>query len=391
MVIYLIRQERKSLYRYLIIGMLLMIITLGKSGTVSYAAKVKLSSKKLSLVQYDTHRLTLKNKPKGKITWTSSNKKVAKVSKKGLVSAVGAGKCKITATINKKTYKCTVKVAALKLSESELTLVRHRQKRITLNTENTKVTPTWTSSDPKVATVSSKGLITGLSKGSCEITAAYKKTRLSVVVNVVSLSAEQLWNMYPLEDSGESSQSKTKKVLLAGSSSLDYWDTAVKAFEPYETINTAIGGTTVEVWLNIYQRMICDYKPDVVIIYVGANDIANGGRITPQQNADNTIRLLKLIKSSLKKTPIYYVSIVPNWSRKNAWNDITESNALVKSYCDNAKYVNYIDIVQYFLTADGTPNRELFLDDQVHPNTKGYAIWKKRVANVVKKKLKSMK
>lgn len=391
----MIFQERKATYRNLIIGAVLLLLTLGWSGTAAQAAaakKVKLSDKKLTLVQYDTYRLTLKNKPKGRITWTSTNKQVAKVSRKGLVTAVGAGKCRIKATIKGKTYKCTVKVAALTLSDSELTLVPHRQKRITLNTTNKNVVPTWTSSDPKVATVTIKGLITSVGKGSCVITAAYKTTQLNVKVTVEPMSAERLQKMYPVaENDDDNNRPKTKRVVLAGSSSLDFWDGAVKAIEPYETINTAIGGTTVIHWLNNYQRMICDYKPNAVVIYVGANDIANGGRITPQQNAANTIQLLKLVKASLKKTPIYYVSIVPNWARKNAWEDIAVSNALVKSYCDNAKYVNYIDLVPYFLTADGTPNRDLFKADQVHPNEAGYAVWKKRVVKVVKKQLKKTK
>lgn len=386
--------ERKATYRNLIIGAVLLLLTLGWSGTAVHAAaakKVKLSDKKLTLVQYDTYRLTLKNKPKGRIAWTSTNKQVAKVSRKGLVTAVGAGKCRIKATIKGKTYKCTVKVTALTLSDSELTMVPHRQKRITLNTTNQKVVPVWTSSDPKVATVTIKGLITSVGKGSCVITASYKTTQLNVKVTVEPMSAERLQKMYPVAENDDDNRLKTKKVVLAGSSTLDLWDGAVKVFEPYETINTAIGGTTVIHWLNNYQRMICDYKPDAVVIYVGANDIVDGGRITPQQNAANTIQLLKLVKASLKKTPIYYVSIVPCWLRKNAWEDIAVSNALVKSYCDNAKYVNYIDMATPFLASDGTPNKALFKADQLHPNEKGYALWKKRVAKVVKKQLKKMK
>lgn len=53
---------------------------------------------------------TLKLTGKGKITWKSSNKKIATVSKKGVVTAKKAGTATITATCNGKKATCKVKV-----------------------------------------------------------------------------------------------------------------------------------------------------------------------------------------------------------------------------------------------------------------------------------------
>lgn len=47
---------------------------------------------------------------KGNITWKSSKKKVATVSKKGVVKGKKKGTATITAKVNGKTYKCKVKV-----------------------------------------------------------------------------------------------------------------------------------------------------------------------------------------------------------------------------------------------------------------------------------------
>ena len=49
-----------------------------------------------------------------KVTWSSSNKKVAKVTKKGKVTSVANGKCKIFAKVGKKKYQCRVTVKGLK-------------------------------------------------------------------------------------------------------------------------------------------------------------------------------------------------------------------------------------------------------------------------------------
>ncbi len=76
------------------------------------AAKKKtpaISAKKKTVYYKSTATLKLKNY-KGKVKWTTSNKKIAKVSSKGVVTGVAPGKCTITATAGKKKYKCTVTV-----------------------------------------------------------------------------------------------------------------------------------------------------------------------------------------------------------------------------------------------------------------------------------------
>lgn len=50
------------------------------------------------------------NHTKAKVKWSSSNKKIAKVSKKGTVKAVKPGKCTIYAKVKGKKLKCKVEV-----------------------------------------------------------------------------------------------------------------------------------------------------------------------------------------------------------------------------------------------------------------------------------------
>ena len=71
--------------------------------------KPKLSLSKLTLTEGQHKRLTVKHK-KGKVKWSSSNKKVASVSKSGLIKAKKEGKTTITAKVGKKRLKCKVKV-----------------------------------------------------------------------------------------------------------------------------------------------------------------------------------------------------------------------------------------------------------------------------------------
>lgn len=79
-------------------------------GSVSRAAKVKLNKSSVSLKIGETVKLKVKNYKK-KVKWASSNKKVAKVTAKGVVKAKAVGKTTITAKAGKKKMKCKVTVS----------------------------------------------------------------------------------------------------------------------------------------------------------------------------------------------------------------------------------------------------------------------------------------
>ncbi len=62
---------------------------------------------------------TLKITGNNKATWESSDKTIATVSPKGLVTGKKIGKTKITATANKKKYSCSVTVTPIKYTEGQ--------------------------------------------------------------------------------------------------------------------------------------------------------------------------------------------------------------------------------------------------------------------------------
>lgn len=93
---------------------LVLIVALGVAvlpTAVSAKAAPKLSKTKITLTAGKSTTLTLKNAPKGrKVTWSTSDKKVATVSQKGKVTAKKAGTATITAKVSNKKYTCKVTV-----------------------------------------------------------------------------------------------------------------------------------------------------------------------------------------------------------------------------------------------------------------------------------------
>lgn len=80
---------------------------------VRAAKKVKLNKTKATIYVGKTVTLKLKNNKK-KVKWTTSNKKIATVSKKGKVKGKKAGKVTITAKVGKKKYNCNITVKKTK-------------------------------------------------------------------------------------------------------------------------------------------------------------------------------------------------------------------------------------------------------------------------------------
>ena len=80
------------------------------------AASVKLSKKSVKLEVGKTKKIKVKN-TKDTVTWSTSDKKVATVSKKGKITAKGEGTCTITAKVGSKSLTCKVTVTAAKKSD----------------------------------------------------------------------------------------------------------------------------------------------------------------------------------------------------------------------------------------------------------------------------------
>jgi uncharacterized protein YjdB len=127
------------------------------------------------------------------VQWTSSNPAVASVSG-GVVQALSDGTCTITGTVSGKSASCIVRVSTfyhvtgISLNETQITLDTvgaTRQLTAGIAPANaTNPAVTYASSNGKVASVSSTGLVTAVSGGSAVITATADGVTASCIVTV---------------------------------------------------------------------------------------------------------------------------------------------------------------------------------------------------------------
>lgn len=159
--------------------------------------KITTSTKSLTLTKGDTYKKLASSisvtpvTSKEKITYTSSNKKVAAVSKNGVIWAKKAGTAKITVKSGKKKVVVTVKVKAVKTTNiSGVPATKRIKKGKTFKIKavaapkNTDQKITFKSSNKKVATVTSKGVVKGKKKGTATITVQSGSKKVTCVVTV---------------------------------------------------------------------------------------------------------------------------------------------------------------------------------------------------------------
>ncbi len=147
------------------------------------AKKPKVNKTKITLSTGETFTLTIKN-ASGKFKFSSSNKKVASVNKKGVITAKKNGSAKITAKVGKKKLTCKVTVKKMSIDKKSLTVVAGSTATITLkNGKNVK----WSSSSGGIASVignDSSATVKGLKEGKTIISAKAGSVTLKCNVTV---------------------------------------------------------------------------------------------------------------------------------------------------------------------------------------------------------------
>lgn len=155
---------------------------------VNPVQSIKLNQTQRTILKGKKYTLKAKVGPKNAtskaVTWKSSDKKIATVSSKGVVTAKKAGRVTITCTAKdgSNVYAtCSVTVA------NPVKTIKLNKKKVTIKKKGTYLlkatvgpksagnkTVKWTSSNKKVATVSASGLVTAKKKGKVTITVKAK-------------------------------------------------------------------------------------------------------------------------------------------------------------------------------------------------------------------------
>jgi lysophospholipase L1-like esterase len=203
---------------------------------------------------------------------------------------------------------------------------------------------------------------------------------------VQSVSAQPFINEIKAFRKADSANTPQKDViLLIGSSSFTNWKDVQNYFPDYKILNRGFGGSSLTNLIFYADDVIFKYEPKQIIIYCGENDFAGNDSLYPAQVAERFYTLFNMIREKFKKVPIAYISMKPSPSRQHLMAKFNVTNVMIKNFLAKKKKTSFIDVYHKMLNPDGTPFADIFLEDKLHMNAKGYDIWKKVMEPYLKK------
>ena len=173
-------------------------------------------------------------------------------------------------------------------------------------------------------------------------------------------------------------------VLIMGSSTMDYWADWQTDIGNRLGYNVGIGGTIVEDWLYAYDKLVKPFNPSTILIYLGGNNINNMGH-TGQYAESLMENLLNKMHADFPNAKIYYIysMAVPSCYRGGKFNyEYGQFIEEMKKLVADTDWLNGIDTFTS-LTKDGEARKDLYRDDGIHLNEKGYDIFAQIINDAV--------
>ena len=168
-------------------------------------------------------------------------------------------------------------------------------------------------------------------------------------------------------------------IVFVGSSSFKMWRDVQEDFPQHTIINRGFGGSSLPHVIDYADEIIIPYEPKQVVIYCGENDFTKD-TVTSEIVVDRFVTLFTNLRKELPRVNIVFVSMKPSPSRQHLMPKIAAANNAIRDFLKTKRRTAFVNIWDPMLDENGSPRKELFLNDMLHMNEQGYAIWQKAIA-----------
>ena len=193
----------------------------------------------------------------------------------------------------------------------------------------------------------------------------------------------------------ERSEIETGKILFLGDSGFTRWKKERWGNVPLEEailgkngekviINHGFGTSTAEEQLFYYPRLVLPWKPKVLVAMTFGNDFGAG--YNPEEILMLQKRMFEYARRQIPGIKIYVCDVRPYIKNiaSGAWlNRVQEYNELLEAYCakhEDCTLVRHITSPVFFENPEDVGDykkvrQDIFVDDLVHFNQKGYELY----------------
>ncbi len=170
-------------------------------------------------------------------------------------------------------------------------------------------------------------------------------------------------------------------VLFVGSSSIRMWSNIPGDFPEYPAMNRGFGGSHMSDLLYYFDRVVAVYKPALVLVYEGDNDLAGGKSIDTVY--DDYVEFVRRVRDQLPGTDVVFIATKPSPSRANIQDAMRQLNERLEALANENSDLWFADVFTPMLNDNGNPRPELFGSDMLHMNADGYVLWQEVIAPVI--------
>ncbi len=185
-------------------------------------------------------------------------------------------------------------------------------------------------------------------------------------VNEIKAKIDSIWD------------NKKETIVFTGSSSIRMWRNLQDQFPEDQIINTGFGGSQTSDLKHFLNELILDYNPSQVFIYEGDNDIFAKKR--PNVIIETMQGIVHSLKARNPKIKIVLISAKPSISRWHLRGRYKRLNKRLNKLALNTPGVFYADVWTTMLHRRKL-KKDLFIEDGLHMNAKGYDLWYEVIKN----------
>lgn len=161
-------------------------------------------------------------------------------------------------------------------------------------------------------------------------------------------------------------------IVFTGSSSIRFWNDVQERFPQQQVLNTGFGGSQFSDLEHYLEELILNYNPIKVFIYEGDNDIFAKKR--PRKIVKRADNILSTLQQRNPNMEIVLISAKPSISRWKYRGRYRRLNRKLNRLASETKGIDFVD-VWYPMLDKRKVKEDIFIEDGLHMNDKGYDIW----------------
>ena len=159
------------------------------------ASSISINSSEIVMLKGKTRKLTARLYPLNSnesVNWLSTDTSIVQVDPNGNIITVGAGVCEVVAYSSSGTVQDSCKIYSIAMSHTDIRMEQYDT--FNLYVDGSPSAVSWRTSNPRIATVTQNGVVTGRMPGECIITGTVAGKTVTCYVKIFAIDPGKFIN-----------------------------------------------------------------------------------------------------------------------------------------------------------------------------------------------------